>query len=65
MILYNKMYSKYHLINIIIIYSNFVYKDHNNEIKKHGLFYKKFISKVKIYYSIFIFKHFFIFNNII
>ena len=38
MILYKKMYSKYHLINIIIIYSNFIYKDHNNEIKKHGLF---------------------------
>ena len=38
MILYNKIYSKYHLINIIIIYSNFIYKDHNNEIQKHGLF---------------------------
>jgi hypothetical protein len=38
MILYNKIYLKYHLINIIIIYSNFIYKDHNNEIKKHGLF---------------------------
>ena len=43
MILFNKIYLKFHYFILIIMYSIFIYKDHNTNLTNHGLFYKKYI----------------------